>query len=79
MTQTTEGVGPGSVENIKPKIINGVISNINLSPKIDFSQINFTPNKIDGGVVQALGMLNITEEEAQILLKAAEIIKKSGK
>lgn len=76
---TTEGVGPGSVENIKPRIINGVVKTTNLSPKIDLSQIDYTPTKIDGGVVQALGILNISEEEAKIILKAAEILKKSIK
>lgn len=30
-TQTTEGTGPGSVDNIKPKIINGVVRDVNIS------------------------------------------------
>jgi hypothetical protein len=76
---TTEGTGPGSVENIKPRIINGVVKNDNLYSKLDLNLIDFTPNKIDGGVVQALGMLNISQEEAQTILKAAEILRKSMK
>ena len=31
-TQTTEGTGPGSVENIKPKIYNGVVRTENIDP-----------------------------------------------
>lgn len=32
MTQTTEGTGPGSVERVFPKIINGVVKTSNIPP-----------------------------------------------
>lgn len=32
MTQTTEGTGPGSVDRVKPRILNGVVRSENIPP-----------------------------------------------
>jgi hypothetical protein len=84
MTQTTQGTGPGAVERVIPRIINRVrVENIetrkivqSVADQIDLSKL--VPVKIDGGVLSALGILNISEEEANIILKAAEIIKRKS-
>lgn len=73
---TSEGTGSGAVERYIPRIVNNIVRVANLEPRA--LEIASTPAKIDGGVLQALGMLNITEKEANIIMQAAEILKKAS-
>jgi len=73
---TSEGTGSGAVERYIPRIVNNIIRLENIAPSA-ISSVS-TPAKIDGGVLQALGMLNITEKEANIIMQAAEILKKAS-
>lgn len=55
MTQTTEGVGSGAVDNILGKIFNGVVKSENISPSnveySDLSDNSVTTDKIVDGAV----------------------------
>ena len=72
---TTEGTGPGAVERQIPRIYNNQIRlqnivNINeIAERIEVPP----PDRIDGGVLQAMSLLS--EEDIKTILKAAEILK----
>lgn len=71
---TSEGTGKGAVERYIPRIVNNIVRLENIEPRA--FEIAAAPTKIDGGIVQALSMLNITEKEANIIIQAAEILKR---
>lgn len=74
-TTTTEGTGNGAVERYVPRIYNNQVRLENivnlgeLAQKIEVPP----PNKIDGGVLQA--MATLSEEDMRTILRAAEILK----
>jgi hypothetical protein len=74
-TTTTEGVGNGAVERYIPRIKN---NQVRLENIIDLNELTNIievppPDKIDGGVLQAMSALS--EEDIKIVMKAAEILK----
>jgi len=72
---TTEGTGPGAVERQIPRIYNNQVrleNIINLNQLAERIEIP-PPDRIDGGVLQAMSMLS--EEDMKTILKAAEILK----
>lgn len=74
-TTTTEGVGNGAVERYLPRIYNNQVrleNIINLDELTDRIEVP-PPNRIDGGVLQAMSALS--EEEMKTILRAAEILK----
>lgn len=74
-TTTTEGVGNGSVERYLPRIYNNQVrleNIVNLDELVDRIEVPH-PDRIDGGVVQA--MMALSEEDIKTILKAAEILK----
>lgn len=72
---TTEGTGPGSVEKYIPRIFNNQVRLENIVNLNEITQIiELKPDRIDGGVVQALAALS--EEDIKTILKAAEILKR---
>lgn len=74
-TTTTEGVGNGAVERYLPRIYNNQVrleNIINLNEITEIIEVP-PPNRIDGGVLQAMSALS--EEDIKTILKAAEILK----
>lgn len=72
---TTEGTGNGAVERFIPRIYNNQvrINNIvNINEIVERIEIPH-PDRIDGGVLQA--MMALSEEDIKTILKAAEILK----
>lgn len=68
---TTEGTGPGAVERVIPRIYNNQIRVENI---VNIKEVvEATPDRIDGGVVQA--MMALSEEDMKTILRAAEILK----
>lgn len=74
LSTTTEGTGQGAVDRYIPRIVNNIVRLENIAPRA-LESVS-TPTKIDGGIVQALSMLNITQKEANIIIQAAEILKR---
>lgn len=74
-TTTTEGTGVGAVERYVPRIYNNQVRLENIINLEELTQrIELPPpNKIDGGVLQAMSALS--EEDIQTILKAAEILR----
>lgn len=72
---TTEGTGPGAVERSIPRIYNNQIRIQNIANINEITQIVELPlpDRIDGGVLQAMSALS--EEDIKTILKAAEILK----
>ena len=60
MTQTTEGTGPGSVERVFPRIVNGVIRTTNIPPSTvitaDVADGSISTSKIATGAVTVAKM-----------------------
>lgn len=74
-TTTTEGVGNGAVERYLPRIYNNQVrleNIVNLNELADRIEIP-PPDRIDGGVLQA--MMALSEDDIKTILKAAEILK----
>lgn len=73
---TTEGTGPGAVERYIPRTYNNQVrveNIVNLNQFVEQIEVR-TPERIDGGVLQAMSALS--EEDIQTILKAAEILKR---
>lgn len=71
---TSEGTGLGSVERYVPRIYNQQIRASNIIG-LQEAVKEVSPRKIDGGELKAM-VLNLSSEEIEIILKAAEILKK---
>lgn len=71
---TSEGTGKGSVDRYIPKSYNHQVRVNNLVISKDES----IPGKIDGGELRAL-VAGLSEEEMEVIIKAASILKKIGK
>jgi hypothetical protein len=72
---TTEGTGPGAVERYIPRILNNQVrleNIVNLNELVERIEVQ-PPDRIDGGVLQAMSALS--EEDIKTILKAAEILK----
>lgn len=72
---TTEGTGQGAVERFLPRIYNNQVrleNIVNLNELADRIEIP-RPDRIDGGVLQAMSALS--EEDMKTILRAAEILK----
>lgn len=72
---TTEGTGPGAVERYIPRTYNNQVrleNIVNLNELVERIEVQ-PPNRIDGGVLQAMSALS--EEDIKTILKAAEILK----
>lgn len=72
---TTEGTGQGAVERFLPRIYNNQVrleNIVNLNELADRIEIP-RPDRIDGGVLQAMSALS--EEDMKTILQAAEILK----
>jgi hypothetical protein len=67
MTQTTEGTGPGSVERVLPRIINGVVRTTNIPPSTvinsDVADGSITTSKIATGAVTVTKMKTFKSSE----------------
>jgi hypothetical protein len=72
---TTEGTGQGAVERFLPRIYNNQVrleNIVNLNELADRIEIP-RPDRIDGGVLQAMSALS--EEDMKTIIRAAEILK----
>lgn len=72
---TTEGTGPGAVERQIPRIYNNQVrlqNIVNINEIVEKIEVP-NPDRIDGGVLQAMSLLS--EEDIKTILKAAEILK----
>jgi hypothetical protein len=69
---TTEGTGPGAVERHIPRIYNQQIRAKDIVDLGDIVQ-EINPRRVDGGELKAL-MLNLSSEEMEIILRAADIL-----
>lgn len=72
---TTEGTGNGAVERYLPRIYNNQVrleNIVNLNELADRIEVP-PPDRIDGGVLQAMSALS--EEDIKTILRAAEILK----
>jgi len=75
---TTEGTGPGAVERYIPRILNNQVrleNIVNLNEIVNKIELP-APDRIDGGVLQAMAALS--EEDIRTILRAAEILKGMG-
>lgn len=73
---TTEGTGPGSVERVIPRkfYAQEIIRAENILGLRDAVK-EVSPSNVDGGELRMM-MMGLNSEEMEIILKAAEIIKK---
>lgn len=71
---TSEGTGLGSVERYVPRIYNQQIRASNIIG-LQEAVKEVSPRKIDGGELKAM-VMNLSSEEIEIILRAAEILKK---
>ena len=72
---TTEGTGPGAVERQIPRIYNNQVrlqNIVNINEIVEKIEVPH-PDRIDGGVLQAMSALS--EDDIKTILKAAEILK----
>lgn len=67
MTQTTEGTGPGSVERVFPRIVNGVVKTTNIPPSTvinaDVADGSISTAKIATGAVTVAKMKTFKSTE----------------
>lgn len=75
MTQTTEGTGPGAVERYIPRTpyaqqIIRAQDIVGLEEAVKET----SPRSVDGGELRAM-VMGLSEEDMQIILRAAEILK----
>lgn len=76
MTQTTEGTGQGAVERFIPR--NFYAQQIIRAQDIvglEDAVKEVSPRTVDGGELRAL-VMGLSQEEIEIILKAAEILKR---
>jgi len=71
---TSEGTGKGSVDRYIPKSYNHQVRVDNLV----ISKNETIPGRMDGGELKAL-VTGLSEEEMEVIMKAASILKKIGK
>jgi hypothetical protein len=71
---TTEGTGPGAVDRYIPRLYNNQVRIEN----IVVSKEETLPGRIDGGELKAM-VSALTEEEKNIIIEAANILKRIGK
>jgi hypothetical protein len=82
MATTTQGTGNGSVERFIPRTnfknfqikAENIIGIKKIASDIEKNIVLPTIDKIDGGEISSL-MMKLSEEDLQIIVKAAEIIK----
>lgn len=73
---TTEGTGPGSVERFIPRTFYAqqIIRAQNIIG-LEAAVKEVSPRNVDGGELRAM-MLNLSSEDMETILKAAEILKR---
>ena len=86
-TQTTEGTGPGSVELLKPRILNGVVKTVNLATDAvvnvdvadsaistaELAALAVTTAKLDALAVTQAKIANTALSKAPVVLSAATV------
>ena len=76
-TQTTEGTGPGSVELLKPRILNGVVKTVNLATdavvNVDVADSAISTAELAALAVTQAKIANTALSKAPVVLSAATV------